>query len=278
VVPKGTIAVTFTRYALDYGVGVINLDGSGRRRIFGPGAYPNTARSPHWSADGKWLAALEGGRVHLVDVATGLAREATPDWNPGWEESWPTFSPDGHWLYFTVGASVDNHYTLWRVPVDSGGAPEQLPIAMQYARHQAHVSPDGTHVLYVGGDAYLHELALADGTDRTLTGAHGLLNLPRYAPDGGMIAYLLSATYPDFDPASGVYLLPVQGASAQRITPPVTKDSEYSWTYAGGNSWSPDGEWIVASALQRLLVVNVKTGLTIPLPWSEDYTDPDWKH
>jgi Tol biopolymer transport system component len=48
--------------------------------------------------------------------------------------------------------------------------------------------------------------------------------------------------------------------------------------YTGGNSWSPDGEWIVTSTLGQLRVVNVKTGLTLPLPWSlYDYSAPDWK-
>lgn len=61
------------------------------------------------------------------------------------------------------------------------------------------------------------------------------------------------------------------------ITPPVSTDSLPSWTYTGGNSWSPDGEWIVSSTLGRLQVVNVKTGLTMPLPWSYDYSAPDWK-
>jgi hypothetical protein len=48
--------------------------------------------------------------------------------------------------------------------------------------------------------------------------------------------------------------------------------------YAGGNTWSPDGEWIVSSTIHQLQLVNVKTGLTLPLPWSlYDYTRPDWK-
>jgi hypothetical protein len=48
------------------------------------------------------------------------------------------------------------------------------------------------------------------------------------------------------------------------------------WVYAG-NTWSPDGDWIVTSSYPLLRVVNVKTGLTLPLPWSYDYSAPDWK-
>jgi hypothetical protein len=48
------------------------------------------------------------------------------------------------------------------------------------------------------------------------------------------------------------------------------------WTYAG-NSWSPDGEWIVTATVYQMWVVNVKTGLMLPLPWASDYSSPDWK-
>jgi hypothetical protein len=277
VVPTGTIAVTIAGYATDYGVGVINLDGSGRRRVFGPGAYPNTANSPRWSPDGKSLAVVQGGRVYLVDAATGNGRRVTDDATAG-TESWPTFSPDGRWIYYSTAPYQSNEYTLWRVLIDIGSTPEQLPIPMQYTPHQADLSPDGSHIVYYGGgDSYLHELALADGADRRIDAAHGLVNIPRYSHDGSTLAYLLSANFPDFDPASGVYTIPVQGSTAQRVTPPVSTDSLPSWTYAGGNSWSPDGAWIVSSTLGRLQVVNVNTGLTLPLPWSYDYSAPDWK-
>lgn len=271
VVPTGTIAVTIGGYALDYGMGTINLDGSGRRLIFGPDRL-STVNSPRWSPDSKSLAAAFG-RIYLIDAATGNGRQVTNGTSGA--ESGPAFSPDGRWIYYS-GAINGNEYTLWRVLVDGGGAPEQLPLPMQYAPFQPDLSPDGTHLVYRGGDGYLHELTLADGADRTIAAAHGRVNTPRYSPDGGTIDYLWSSEYNDFDPASGVYIMPVQGATAQRITPSISSDSVGSWVYAG-NSWSPDGEWIVTSSYPMLRVVNVKTGMTLPLPWSYDYSAPDWK-
>jgi tricorn protease-like protein len=118
--------------------------------------------------------------------------------------------------------------------------------------------------------------ALADASWRTITAAHGRLNSPRYSPDGGTIAWIMSAAFPDFAPASGVYTIPLHGSSAQRITPLVSRDA--TWTYTSGNAWSSDGEWIVATTIDRMHVINVKTGLTLPLPWSDyDYSDPAWK-
>lgn len=70
--------------------------------------------------------------------------------------------------------------------------------------------------------------------------------------------------------------MPVQGSTAQRITAPVSQYALGTWTF-DGNSWSPDGEWIVTANAGELQVVNVKTGLTLPLPWSSDYSAPAWK-
>jgi hypothetical protein len=276
VVPTGTIAVTIGGYAPDFGMGVINLDGSGRRLIFGPDRL-NTANSPRWSPDGKSFAVVQSGRAYLVDAATGNGRRITDDATAG-AESGPTFSPDGRWIYYSSAPYGTNQYSLWRVLIDIGSTPEQLPVPMQYAPYQPDLSPDGTHLVYFGGDAYLHELTLADGSDRTITAAHGAMSTPRYSHDGSTLAYSLSARFPDYDPASGVYTIPVQGSTAQRITPPISADTTYLWMYTGGNSWSPDGEWIVTSTIGQLRVVNVKTGLTLPLPWSVyDYSAPDWK-
>ena len=275
VVPTGTIAVSIGGYALNYGMGVINLDGSGRRLIFGPDRR-NSAKSPRWSPDGKSFVAVQGGRIYLIDAATGNGRLVTNDTTL--ESEWaPGFSPDGRWIYYSAAPYQSNQYTLWRVLVGVGSTPEQLPVPMQYTPHQVDLSADGTHLVYLGGDAYLHELTLADGADRTITPAHGAVSIPRYSHDGSTLAYVLSARFPDYDPASGVYTIPVQGSTPQRITS-VSTDSDYWSTYAGADSWSPDGEWIVTSTVgEQLRVVNVKTGLTLPLPWSYDYSAPDWK-
>jgi Tol biopolymer transport system component len=272
VVPVGTIAITIGLYAPNYGMGVVNLDGSGSRLVFGPDRL-STVNSPRWSPDGKSIAA-DYGRIYLIDAATGIGRIATgdvagqPDWGP-------SFSPDGRWIYYSKGPYGSDQYTLWRVLVDVGSTPEQLPLPMQNTPFQPDVSPDGLHVVYLGGDGYLHELTLADGSVRTITAAHGPVNTPRYSHDGSTLAYLWSTAFNDFDPAAGVYTIPVQGSTAQRITPQVSSDS-FMWTY-GGNTWSPDDEWIVTTTVYQMWVVNVKTGLMLPLPWASDYSSPDWK-
>lgn len=279
VVPQGTLAVSIGGYATDPGVGVINLDGSGRRRLFPNDVIPSTASTPAWSPDGKWVAAVEGGRVYVVDASSGIGRMVTPDFGLGAQRD-PRFSPDGRWIYFTASALDQfNQYTLWRVRVDSGSTAEQLPVPVQYTPYEADVSPDGARVLYVGGDAYLHELTLADSSSRTLTATYGNLRGPRYSPDGATIAYTVTATSDRDLDVAGVYTIPVQGSAARRVTAQLLPYSNtFPSNYMGGNAWTSDGQWIVTCATDRIYMVEVSTGLLLPLPWSEhDYTEPSWK-
>jgi hypothetical protein len=272
VVPQGTLAVTFSGYSTDYGVGLINLDGSGRRRLFGPARYSDAAHSPRWSRDGKSLIAVERDGAYIIDPQTGGSRTV-----PAAGARFPTFSADGRFLYYSTAEYQTNHYTLWRVRIDGTSAPEQLPVGMQYVAHHPDLSPDGTRMAYLGSDGYLHEMLLADSSDHRIGDEHGLATGPRYSPDGGTVAFLRSTEYNSFNPSNGVYVIPVQGTTAQRISPSSDPDASSTWTPAGRSSWSPDGRWVISITFGKMRIINVKTGLTLPLPWSGDYTDPDWQ-
>ena len=54
-----------------------------------------------------------------------------------------------------------NRETFWRVLVESRSMAVQRAVPVQCTPYQVAVSADGTRVLYVGGDAYLRELALS---------------------------------------------------------------------------------------------------------------------
>ncbi len=54
-----------------------------------------------WSPDGKWIACSSGGRVRLIDPATGRSRELTKQFPQGQEpKHGTTFSPDGSLIAF----------------------------------------------------------------------------------------------------------------------------------------------------------------------------------
>ena len=93
----------------------------------------NRVGAPAISPDGKWMAyqmrstdlAANKGRIdlYLLDISrpgqTPKMIASKPDKN----ETSPTFSPDGKWLYYLSNESGDDQ--LWRVAI-AGGTPSQL--------------------------------------------------------------------------------------------------------------------------------------------------------
>ncbi|MBW3570999.1 MAG: Ig-like domain-containing protein [Gemmatimonadetes bacterium] len=70
------------------GILVMRPDGTGLRKVSVP-AYTYDY-SPRWSPDGKWIIACSNGRVHLIEVETGLTMGIpflesilSVDWKPG---------------------------------------------------------------------------------------------------------------------------------------------------------------------------------------------------
>jgi Tol biopolymer transport system component len=77
---------------------------------------------PRWSPDARHVVFqnLEGPKFDLrvVDVETKRMRHVTDDYTMDVN---PTWSPDGEWIYFSSYRS--GGINVWRVPVDSEGAP-----------------------------------------------------------------------------------------------------------------------------------------------------------
>lgn len=81
----------------------------------------------------------------LVELARdGAERAVTAD--PRVRDGWPTYSPDGNWIYYASMAA--GPFSLYRVAV-AGGAPEQLTFASAGEEHaRPFVSADGRLVVY----------------------------------------------------------------------------------------------------------------------------------
>ena len=69
-------------------IAVVKPDGTGLRRVSAPGHLYDF--SPRWSPDGRWIIASAYGKVHLIQVETGLTIELpflesvrSVDWKPG---------------------------------------------------------------------------------------------------------------------------------------------------------------------------------------------------
>lgn len=89
--------------------------------------------------------------IHLVDVETGESRQLT---DGPFDESQPTFSPDGRLLAFVSNHRVDDPDESWSdvfvVPVE-GGEPRRLTPSRGPSQSPA-FSPDGRLLAYVGHD------------------------------------------------------------------------------------------------------------------------------
>ncbi len=142
-------------------------DGSNAVQLTSMGAV--AAGYPHWSPDGEQIAFhsnVDGQwEVYIVPASGGKPRNLTTH---SATDDFPSFSRDGHSIYFSSNRSGDPYQTVWKLPV-SGGDAVQLTKTAAFAPQQ---SPDGAYVYYV----------------ETLDGASPLLRVPT---SGGVPAKVL---------------------------------------------------------------------------------------
>jgi hypothetical protein len=136
---------------------------------------------------------------------------------PNRQETWPSWSPDGKYLYFCSAPKVpferfrQIRYDLVRVPYDldrdTWGEPETLLSA--------------------------HDLGLSACQ-------------PRLSPDGQLVLFCLCkyGNFPVYQPSSDLYVLDLPTRKLRRLD--INSDQADSW-----HSWSSNGRWIVFSSKRR---------------------------
>jgi hypothetical protein len=280
VVPAGMLAV---RRTTPQGVrlGIMATDGSGFTPIDVPDApdgrssHPGDDLHPAWSADGRAVLANTGDAVRRVEpgaasrvVASLPSGVSSPHWrltSLGGERA------DG-WIHYAVGCGAGE--LLFRTQPGTGGRTEQLspdaPDTPEGAdtlawscnavRHSApSPSPDGRRVVFLDesiAPGPPNGLAVLDVATRAVTrlGVWGWR--PSWSPDGGQIAYFADGA---------IWLIRPDGSERRRL-------AMRGAAGASGVTWSPDGAWLIvragSGALDPLVMVEVRTGREIPLPYS----------
>jgi hypothetical protein len=97
----------------------------GAPRVFLPGNVVNVA----WSPDGALLAyhtGEPGDPMFVADHSGANAKQIFVNPAPGGHNHFPTWSPDGKWIYFVTGFYATQEMDLWRIVAPTGGEPERL--------------------------------------------------------------------------------------------------------------------------------------------------------
>jgi Tol biopolymer transport system component len=131
---------------------VSNRDGSQANKLtsFAGGGRVGRVGSPAWSADGKLIAFDTQGRAtdkwNLYSVAADGGRPAKPLTSDAFDNTRPSWSIDGQWIYFASNRTGD--WQIWKMP-SSGGTAHQVTFG---GGREPVVSWDGRRVYYAKQD------------------------------------------------------------------------------------------------------------------------------
>ncbi len=281
VVPAATIAV---RRGTRLMIGT--LEGTGLTEI--PHTLDANDYGPEWHPSGQSLLAVVGSysemyslyRVELNGakqlIVTPTSSSANSFAVPG-EILGITYSPGGEWIYLS-GGNCNYNAILYRIPVANRHAIERLSPAstsecFELVNHWPSLSPDGARLAYEnqtwnrsGYSVRVMTIATREIVEIVPGGQR-----PRWSPAGNLIAY-----WDD----NQIWVVRPDGTEARAVSPP-------GHVYQPGVQWSPDGKWIIARFAPRqgwagttVALLNVDTGLEIPLAWTTGYGPyglPAWK-
>jgi Tol biopolymer transport system component len=232
---------------------LMKLDlGDGSTKLFHPDeSLPD--RELTVSADGSVYAYVyvtpDGQRGRIIVRRTQPATRVTLE--PGKFGLWPTLSPDGRHIAFTINAGAMVSVDLSKLegsPTLAVEAKTNGPILRltdtdaKYGDLWPKYSPDGTQIVFSSrrDDDFEIYLMNSDGsTHRRLTQSQGVDTHPSFSPDGKRIAFT-SARDRNYE----IYTMNVDGSGVRRITNDPGRDD-----FA---CWHPDGK--------RLIMVSQRKG------------------
>jgi hypothetical protein len=272
VVPRGTIAAlrSSPSFGDSTGLVMVNLDGSGYRWLARVEANILYEPAPRWAPSGAEVIYATAAfptnptRLYAVSLSGAVRRAISPQPAELFQEAWPHYSRDGSWIYFS-GQTAGTNFALWRAAADGSGAVRiGSDVGSFGLEWRPTPSPDGTRVAFVtfgASGAEIRVLDLATGTNSSWS-VPG--QTPRWSPTAESIAFVQQFGGP-------LNVMSADGSGVRRVSAP-------GGAYAEGSfDWSPDGAWIVARGPNVLELINVQTGLTLPLAFTAALSGPAWK-
>jgi len=200
---------------------------------------------PAWSPDGRWLAFVKDSQAHLYDVAAGTSRKVSDLQGGAGSLKW---MPDGSALVAVSDiypdCGVDPACIKDKASAEEGRPSKARVIDSLLYRHWKAWQPaTRAHIVYV---------PLGGGAARDLT--PGAFDAPPFSigggdefdvsPDGKEIVYARDTeTRPELSTNSDLFLVPIGGGEAKRIT--TRKGADTSPKY------SPDGRWLAWRSQSR---------------------------
>jgi Tol biopolymer transport system component len=269
VVPPGRLAAVYTHPTDGFqdGLVILGTDLSGRQKLATLLVGPES--SPAWHPDGSRIQLSYGrpgmpvfklGQVNMAGTATLVLPELQA---VDLKQVLGQYSAAGDWIYFTRQVSY-NSEQVWRVHPDGSWPQPVGPVGIKPSP-----SPDGRYVAYLGV-IYLSQdpsnPALRTFFWDTQAGSilSGYLEADgvKFSPSGTEIAY---------EWQGGIYVRPFPDGPPRRLG--VTTEQYAKWV-----GWSPDGQWLSVQSRtnNQLALIQVSTGLAVPLPNTSTLSQPAW--
>ncbi len=270
IVPNGTIAaLRLPANGSTPELVMFQLDGSELKVLTTLTIPTYDDPNPRWSPDGSRIVFSAGASTasRLFTVTTsGVVSRLIPSPPVGLiAEVWPHYTHDGAYIYF-AGRPTTTNYMIWRVANDGTGAVRISPDSVSgTAEVRPAPSSDGNRLAYVyvtySGTANIRIKYFGPDTTSTWY-VNG--NTPRWDPVANRLAYVRQYGGP-------ILVVNGDGTAEHVVSAPDHLYEERTF------DWSPDGQWIVARGTNVLELINVSSGLTLPLGYSSNMNMPTWR-